>query len=159
MADYLIEIVVFAIVGAGVVTGLLFAFSNFVMRALSDLPAEYGMQAMQRINETILNPIFFILFFGTPALCVMIAYGAFSEISNPGYGLLFSGAAAYLVGPFGITLVFNVPLNNKLAMTSIANAEDEWPVYRRKWQTWNHIRTYIGIFSIFLLASGLSNIQ
>ena len=158
MADYLAEIVIVAIVGAGVVTGLLFAFSNFVMRALSDLPAEYGMQAMQRINETILNPVFFIFFFGTPALCAMIVYLSIGKIDIAGYGLLFFGSIAYLLGPFGVTLIFNVPLNNKLAVTPKANAEEEWPVYRRKWQTWNHIRSYIGILSVLLMVWGLSSI-
>lgn len=159
MADYINEIAIVAIVGAAVVTGLLFAFSNFVMRALSDLPAEYGMQAMQRINERILNPVFFIFFFGTPALCSVIVYVAFGVINTPGYGSLFSGAIAYLLGPFGITLLFNVPLNNKLAITPKARAEEEWPVYRRKWQTWNHIRSYIGILSVFLMTLGLSSIK
>ena len=35
-------VIVASIVGAGLVTGLLFAFSNFVMRALADLPPEKG---------------------------------------------------------------------------------------------------------------------
>ena len=156
MIEYLNEIVIFAIVGAGVVTGLLFAFSNFVMRALADLPAEHGMFAMQRINEKILNPIFFVLFFGTPLLCAVTVFSVFDTLNEPGYVMLFWGAVAYLVGPFGITLMFNVPLNNKLAATPRVGAEVEWPDYRQKWQRWNHIRTYIGILSIFFLAAGLS---
>lgn len=43
--------------GAGLVTGLLFAFSNFVMKVFADLPNEQGMVTMQRVNETIINPV------------------------------------------------------------------------------------------------------
>ena len=43
MNEYLPFIVAVAITSSGVVTGLLFAFSNFVLRALQDLPAEHGM--------------------------------------------------------------------------------------------------------------------
>jgi uncharacterized membrane protein len=44
------SILVMAITGAGLITGLLFSFSNFVMRALADLPNDKGMFAMQRVN-------------------------------------------------------------------------------------------------------------
>jgi len=37
MSEYFYIITVISITGGGVVTGLLFAFSNFVMRALDDL--------------------------------------------------------------------------------------------------------------------------
>ena len=37
-------LIVAAIAGAGMVTGLLFAFSNFIMRALAELPSEHGIR-------------------------------------------------------------------------------------------------------------------
>ena len=61
-------IVVAAVAGAAMVTGLLFAFSNFVMRALAELDSEYGIYAMQQINEKIINPIFLFFFLGTPLI-------------------------------------------------------------------------------------------
>jgi hypothetical protein len=51
MTGYLDIVVPLAITGAGVVTGLLFAFSNFVISSLAELPNDKGMYAMQRINE------------------------------------------------------------------------------------------------------------
>ena len=146
---------VLAVTGAGVVTGLLFAFSNFVMRALADLPNEYGMFAMQRVNETIINPIFLALFFGTPVFCFLIAIRAFQYLDASGSLFLLIGAVAYLIGPFGITMFFNVPLNNKLARAEASVADEVWPDYQKRWQTWNHIRTYIGVASIAMLAAGL----
>jgi uncharacterized membrane protein len=134
-----------------------FAFSNFVMSALADLPNDKGMFAMQRINEDILNPIFFVFFVGTPVLCLLIIALAALEPAPGGRPLLLAGAIGYLAGPFGITVLFNVPLNNKLAQAEVDEANDAWPRYRQRWQRWNHIRTYIGILSIALLSFGLAS--
>lgn len=145
-----------AITGAGVVTGLLFAFSNFVMRALAILPREQGMFAMQQINEKIINPIFLIFFLGTPILCLAVAANAFFELGSPGSVILLSGSISYLVGPFAITMLCNVPLNNRLAAADTADALEIWADYQVRWQRWNHVRTYIGVWSIVLLAAGLA---
>ena len=77
-------VVVLAITGAALVTGLLFAFSTCVMRALADLPNESGMFAMQRINEAILNPLFLTVFIGTPLLCVVIAAHSLWDLDDAG---------------------------------------------------------------------------
>ncbi len=159
MNEYLPLIVAIAITGSGVVTGLLFAFSNFVMRALQDLPSEQGMFAMQRINERIINPIFLMFFLGTPVLCLIIVVVSAWEFGTHGYAYFFAGAMIYLLGPLGITMLFNVPLNNKLAATAQSESAEAWPLYRKKWQLWNYIRTYMGILSVFLLAFGLMGVH
>lgn len=151
-------IIAFAIVGAGLVTGLLFAFSNFVMRALAELSNEQGMFAMQQVNEKIINPLFMLFFLGTPALCVFIAIRAAIDFSSPGNLMLVLGSLCYLAGPFGITILCNVPLNNQLAKTEAADANTVWPEYQVRWQRWNHLRTFIGALSILLLAVGLGQV-
>ncbi|MEM6473772.1 MAG: anthrone oxygenase family protein [Planctomycetota bacterium] len=150
-------ITVVAITGAGVVTGLLFAFSNFVMQALARLPNDHGMHAMQEINEKIINPIFVMFFIGTPLLCAIIGCNALMSFGTTRSILTFFGASLYLVGPFGITMLFNVPLNNRLSKADDSDADVVWPDYQVRWQWWNHIRTYIGITSIALLAFGVTN--
>ena len=149
-------IVVMAITGAGLITGLLFAFSNCVLRALADLPNDKGMFAMQRVNEKIQNPLFLFLFLGTPILCAVIAFVTARQLAAPDGLLLFTGALAYLVGPFGITVLFNVPLNNRLAAADRPDADAVWPAYQKQWQRWNHARTYIGVVAVILLAAGLA---
>lgn len=139
------------------VTGLLFAFSNFVMRALAMLPSKEGMFAMQQINEKIINPVFLAFFLGTPLLCLMIGvYGAM-HLRAIGSAFLLAGSLLNLIGPFGITMLCNVPLNNRLAQADAAEAEAVWPEYQIRWQRWNHARTYIGLISIVFLALGLAN--
>lgn len=159
MSGLITIIIVASISGAGLVTGLLFAFSNFIMRALADLPSDKGMFAMQRINETIINPIFLVLFLGTPILCSVIAVNSGLKINEPGSLFLLVGALAYLIGPFGITVLFNVPLNNLLARADLSESNEIWPMYQKKWQRWNHIRTYIGVASVVFMAMGLGSIE
>ena len=149
-------LIVVAITGAGVVTGLLFAFSNFVMQALASLPNDQGMRAMQEINEKIMNPIFVTFFLGTPLLCAIIGTRAVLEFQAIRSLLVLCGACLYLAGPFGITMLLNVPLNNRLAEAGVADADVVWPDYQVRWQRWNHIRTGIGIVSIFLLTLGVA---
>ncbi len=155
MRDLLPYITIACIVGGGVISGLLFAFSNFVIRALAQMPPEQGMSAMQKINVTIINPLFATLFFGTPVFCALIAVNSIMDLGAPGSPWLLGGALAYLVGPFLITMTFNVPLNNKLARAETSSADYVWPEYQAAWQRWNHIRTYLGILSVLLLSAGL----
>ncbi len=152
-------ITIAAITGAGVVTGLLFAFANFVMQALATLPREQGMLAMRQINEKIINPVFLLLFLGTPILCVLVAVNASLVLGSPGSVLLLVGSLSYLAGPFGVTMLCNVPLNNRLAAADIGEADRVWPDYQVRWQRWNHVRTCVGVASIVLLAAGLASVH
>ncbi|MCM3564279.1 DUF1772 domain-containing protein [Hydrogenophaga intermedia] len=144
-----------ALVGAGLITGLLFAFSLVVMRALLELPPEEGMSTMQRINVLIVRPLFLLPFLGTALLCVLLGGGALWQ-GGAGAIALAAGALAYLLGPLGITTAFNVPLNNRLARVDLREAQVLWPRYAHDWLRWNHVRTALGALSIALLAWGLA---
>ena len=53
---------------SGLVGGIFFAFSNFVMKALARVSPAQGVAAMQSINIVVLNRWFFAVFFGTPCV-------------------------------------------------------------------------------------------
>ena len=130
---FLPYVVVAAIAGAAIITGLLFAFSNFMMRALAELQPEHGMLAMQQINEKIINPLFLCFFLGTPLLCLMIGIYSLLQMTHLHHLLLLAGSLAYLIGPFGITVRCNVPLNNKLAAVQATEGADIWASYQVTW--------------------------
>ena len=65
-----------SILGTGLVAGIFFAFSVFVMRALGRLPPTSGITAMRSINVAVLNPVFFAAFFGTAVLSLALAVAA-----------------------------------------------------------------------------------
>lgn len=149
--------VVFAAVGCGLIGGLLFAFSNFAMKALARQPAEHGIRTMQAINRDILNPLFLSAFMGTAlasaALAVAALAGKTSLMSTP---LLLTACLLYLAGVFGVTAGLNIPLNDRLAAHDppSAAAAQFWPVYVSEWLKWNHLRTFCSLAAsvMFILA-------
>lgn len=128
--------------GAGLVGGVFFAFSTFVLRALADLPAAQGVAAMQRINIVVLRPGFLGVFVGTVLLAVAAIVAAFWPWQPGRSPWLLAAAVLYAAGGFGVTMVFNVPRNERLARLPADSAEAAayWPAYVREWQIWNHVR-------------------
>ncbi len=141
-----------SILGSATIGGVFFAFSTFVMRALRRLPAAQGMGAMQSINIAVINPIFLGVFMGTGAICLMLAVASWF---GPHAGALARtlAAALYLVGSVGVTMAFNVPLNNQLASLDLAapDAEERWSRYVMAWTRWNHVRTVASVAAAGLL--------
>ncbi len=144
MANELISAVaVSTTLGAALVAGIFFAFSTFVMTALSRLLPEQGIAAMQSINVAILNPWFFAVFFGTALGSIALALLGILNWGTPGSIYLVSGSLLYLIGCILVTIVFNVPLNNALAAVEPGSKEgaEMWTRYLSTWTTWNHLRT------------------
>src|SRR5262249_52773058 len=119
-----ISIVTFvAALGSGLVAGIFFAFSSFIMTALARLPAAQGIAAMQSINIMVLNRWFFSVFFGTAAICLVLAVTSLLRWHTPGAIYLLSGSLLYLVGTILVTIACNVPLNDSLAAVDPASAD------------------------------------
>lgn len=132
-----------AVLSCGLMAGIFFAFSAFVMQALARLPADKGIAAMQSINTTILNPIFFLVFFGSTAASGFEVIYSFRHWHAPGAVYLCVGGVLYLVGSFLVTVVFNVPMNDALAAITPASHDGAkvWANYLTYWTAWNHVRT------------------
>ena len=145
-----------AALGSGLIAGTFFAFSTFVMKALGERPPAEGLAAMQAINVVVINPAFMAVFMGTTALCLALPVGAWWTGKLPGSAWLVGGCLLYLVGTFGVTVVFNVPLNDALAPLSPTDpaAQQQWADYLRTWTLWNHVRTVGGLAAMaaFVLA-------
>jgi uncharacterized membrane protein len=73
----------FSALGCGLVAGVFFAFSTFVMNALARLQPKQGITAMQSINITAINPLFMGIFLGTAATCIFIAGSSLSNWYQP----------------------------------------------------------------------------
>ena len=142
-----------AALGSGLMAGLFFAFSSFIMQAFAKRPAPVGIAAMQSINETILNPVFFAVFFGT----ALISAALVASTGWYGAGAIWRvlGGVFYIAGAIGITMGFNVPLNSRLAKVAPESAEGAalWSDYLKTWTAWNHARTVgcLGATGSFIL--------
>jgi uncharacterized membrane protein len=128
--------------GCGLVAGIFFAFSAFVMQALASLPPAQGVVAMQAINVAVLNRLFFAAFFGTAAGCLLLAVSSLLMWHGPDATYRLIGSTLYLIGTILVTIVFNVPRNNALAAVAPASAQGAslWIGYVRSWTAWNHVR-------------------
>ena len=140
---YVNILIMLAALGSALVAGIFYAFSTFVMTALGRLAPEQGISAMQAINVAVLNPWFFGAFFGTALGAVALAIIACLNEGRSAALYLAAGVVLYLAGSILVTMVFNVPLNNKLAAKDPASAEGAalWIDYRSRWTFWNHVRT------------------
>ena len=127
--------------GCGLVAGVFYAFSTFVMPALKRLASAQGIVAMLSINRLAVTPGLMIALFGTAAACLgLIVWAAFSS-SGRTAALVVAGGALYLVGTVGVTMAGNVPLNNRLARVEPdAEGARVWDEYLARWTAWNHVR-------------------
>ena len=153
----------FAAIGAGLMAGVYFAFSAFVMTALARMPEAEGIGAMQSINRVIVRSLFMPLFFATTIASLALAVVAVWRWGEPGAVAMFAGGVTYVVGMFLCTAVCNVPLNNALDAVDPAGVEagDAWRHYLKVWTRWNHVRTVActlacGLFIAAIVASALT---
>jgi uncharacterized membrane protein len=142
MQHLLTTTTVLAALGSGLIAGAFFAFAAYVLPALSRADAPAGIAAMQSIIAAIKRPLFLVVFFGTAALAGLLGIAATLAWSKPASLYLLIGSLLYLNGPFGVTLLKNLPLNTKLVAMQPASAEAEsyWTEFRAVWGYWNHLR-------------------
>ncbi len=157
MTERILSIVTFAAaLGAGLIGGVFFAFSSFVMGALARLPAPQGIAAMQSINVVVINPLFLGILFGTGAACLGLMATALLRWQVPGAAYLLAGGTVYIVGCILVTMLGNVPRNNALATWDphAADAAALWGDFVPAWTAWNHVRTVASVAAaaLFILA-------
>lgn len=134
--------------------GFFFAWSVSVILGIKKVGDFTYLETMQNINREILNPVFFIIFFGSLITLLITTYLQFNN--KPVFWLVLASTIIYLIGTFGITAFGNVPLNNELDVLNITKLSLlELKNFRTYYEsTWNHyhnIRTISGMISFTLL--------
>lgn len=132
-----------AALGCGLVSGVFFAFSTFVMPALARLQPSQGIAAMQSMIITAINPLFMLAIFGTAAACLVLAISSLFKWQQPGAVYLLVGSLLYLVGAVGVTGIVHVPLNDALTIVDPGSTDgvNLWSSFLTTWTNWNHVRT------------------
>jgi uncharacterized membrane protein len=159
MNDLSIATTVIAALGCGLVAGVFFAFSTFVMGALARIPAPDGIRAMQSINVVVINPLFMLALLGTAAACIVVAVLSVIEWEQPESIYILAGSALYLIGTIIETMVYNVPRNEALAASDpdAPASEDLWRRYVREWTIGNHVRTAAAFTAAVLFTVALAS--
>jgi uncharacterized membrane protein len=146
----------FCALGCGLLGGLYFAFSAFIMKALERL-GHSGTAAMNAINAVILRSAFMPLFLGTTLASAALAVFGLLELQNPRGVLMLAGGVLYVLGMFVVTVFFNVPLNNALAAVGAESRTGSaiWQDYLRRWTRWNHVRTLSCVIATALFIAAI----
>jgi uncharacterized membrane protein len=157
MEGFLGAITLVSAIGSGVVGGVFFGFSGFVMRALARLRAPQGIAAMQSINAVAVTPPLMTALFGTGLGCVALVVSSLLRWREPVAPLRLAGGVLYLAGTVLVTMLFNVPRNNALASVDPESAGGErlWQDYVSGWTAWNTVRTVAAVAAAALFTLAL----
>lgn len=149
-----------ALLFSGLMAGLFFAFSAAVMPGLSRMPDKGFVAAMNTINTSIRNPVFFLIFIGILLLLPASSYLAYKHFPVSSFRMVLAATVIYFLGVFVVTAAVNIPLNNALATVdaerdpaeriSIARA-----AFENRWNLFNGIRMFSAILSFVLLLLGI----
>jgi uncharacterized membrane protein len=133
----------FSAIGCGLLAGIYFAFSTFIMAALGRIAPASGIMAMNAISAVIVQSLFMPLFIGTTLSSLVLAITAVFRWDQPGASAMLVGGVLYVVGMFVCTAVIHVPMNDALAVVDPASTEAAslWARYLTDWTLWNHVRT------------------
>ena len=134
--------------------GFFFAWSVSVILGTKKVGHLTYLETMQNINREILNPVFFIVFFGSLIALVITIYLQFNNKTV--FVLVLASTIIYLIGTFGVTAFGNVPLNNELEALNITKLnliklKDFRTYYESAWNHFHGIRTISSMVSFILL--------
>ena len=143
----------------GLSAGLCFTWSNTVTPGIGRLDDLGYLQSFQQMNRTILNPMFFVVFFG-PFFLNLVNIYFFRSSPSSFFWILILAGVIYVFGVLVITVFGNVPLNEMLDKTdldiaSIAELRQLREKFEVKWYRLHSIRTFTSIISFLLLIIGL----
>ena len=125
------------------VAGVFQSFSDFVMRALIAAEPSAGIESMQMINRTVFQSVFLAMMLGLAPASLLFGSYAYLYLAGAAASWIVSGAAIYIVTVFLVTMLGNVPMNNRLDQmdNAAAGTVGYWQIYGSVWTRWNHLRT------------------
>ncbi len=131
-----------SVIAYALVSGVFLTFSDFVMKSLGATQPGGGIEAMQIINRKVFKTVFMTLLIGMAVLSpIWMAYAIYG-LSGLAAPLILVGGGIYMIGVFFVSLIGNIPMNerlDKLDHTAKETAE-YWIFYVRRWSQWNTVR-------------------
>ncbi len=139
----------------GLSAGLCFTWTNAVTPGIGQLNDLSYLRPFQEMNRAIINPTFMIVFFGPFFLHITNIF-LFRTSSSTIIWMVLASSALYIIGVVLVTIFGNVPLNELLDKTDLAQASlEELQLLRDKFEIkWNRlhlIRTITATLSFLIL--------
>ena len=138
--------------------GIFLAYALSVNGALHSLGDREYIRAMQYINIVIQNGLFFLTFMGPVALLPIVAYMYHDAADPRQFYLLIGASVVYIAGSFILTIVGNVPYNERLARVDVNDSSDAElksarEKYEAPWNTMHLVRTVASVVAAILLVA------
>lgn len=148
---------------AGALFGFFYAWVCSTMWGLDAADPRVAIAAMQAMNASVRNAVFFPAFFGTPV--VLLITTLVLLVSTNRSSALWFGAATFFVAILGVglTIVIHIPMNEALAEIAVPDeieaAQAIWNAYSPDWQFWNQMRTLATGAGLLLAGIGMMQIN
>ncbi len=128
--------------------GIFLAYSISVIPALRRAGDQEYVRTMQNINIVIQNPVFFLVFMGPVLLLPIISFLAYDPSNNLRFYALVGASTLYILGSFFMTVLGNVPLNERLARVNVSQASEVAKARSMYEKPWNKLHSVRTIFSM-----------
>ena len=140
----------------GLLAGVFFTWTNAITPGIGMLDDIGYLSAFQSMNRTILNPLFYVVFFGSIVFSPIAAFIQFQSDVNIIFWLLLLVIIVYGVGVIFITFMGNIPLNEQLDKILLQkinsnNASKFRAHFEDRWNNLHFIRTVTSSASFLLL--------
>lgn len=126
----------------GLVAGLCFTWGNAVTPGIGQLDDLNYLNAFQKMNRSIENPLFFTVFIGSFFMGIATIF-ANKGIYTAHFWMITIAVAIYFFGLIMVTIMGNVPLNQILDKTDLLQSSaEELKTLREKFENpWNRFHT------------------
>lgn len=157
-------LLVIAATSTALMAGLFFAWSCSVTIGIARLPDNGYIAAFQSMNRAILNLVFLACFMGTLLLLPVVTFMHYTPNPSGRFWFLLAASVLYGLGVFGVTMAFNVPMNETLDKFPLQTASPQemaalraW--FEGRWNSLNMVRTIAGTLSVIcvIIACMISN--
>ncbi len=138
-----------AVILTGLSAGLFYGWSVSVIPGTQNVQNSTYLETMQSINKAILNPAFYIVFFGSIVFLSLASIHQF-QANKMAFWVMSVSSITYLMGTVGVTGLGNVPLNDQLDVLKLSEmSDDSIAAFREYYETnWNHLHLIRMIFSV-----------
>lgn len=139
--------------------GFFYAWVCSTMWGLDAADPRTSIAAMQAMNASVRNIVFFPAFFLTPIALIASSLLLWRLSRNSSAAWFAAAAITYFCFGLMLTMAINVPMNEALALEEvpvrIADARAIWEDYSTTWQFWNQTRTITSGASFLMAVLGL----
>lgn len=147
----------------GAVFGFFYAWICSTMWGLDAADPRVAIRAMQAMNASVRNAVFFPAFFLTPVALALTGILARMQGLQQASLTFLLAAGVYLLGGLVLTMLINVPMNEALGTVDVpedlAEAEAIWMTYSPRWQMWNIARTIASGAALLMTGWGLMRLN